>query len=227
MKANSLHAQNAKTNEQEQPWLCTNESAITVAAECLTAPRSAQAQPLQLAESGQDRSRAHTQKTSFQNTGNRCAAALLSFVLLCCTSCSAPKEAAEFGQPRNIPTTQTSVPSSTAEQDPGEDQVLQAQASGAQKTEILFSAPVYKLLPDDRNGIPHQRFLLQLSNGTTVLVAHNTKMAPQVPIKRGDRVIIKGEFIANARGGVVHWTHHTDTPRHQGGYILFNGQKYQ
>lgn len=106
-------------------------------------------------------------------------------------------------------------------------QILYAQASGLSKVEVLFAARVKKLLPDDTQGLPHQRFLLELNNGTTVLVAHDTKYAPKVPIQPGDIVTIQGEYVWNKKGGLVHWTHHSDSPRHRGGYIDFNGQRYQ
>ena len=110
----------------------------------------------------------------------------------------------------------------------GDDaQVIQAQANQAHKVEVLFSARVKKLLPDDTKGLPHQRFLLELSNGSTVLIAHDTKYAPSVPIQAGDLLTVKGEYIWNKRGGVVHWTHRSDTPRHEGGFIDFQGTKYQ
>lgn len=108
-----------------------------------------------------------------------------------------------------------------------QNQILQVQASGSSKVEVLFAAKVLKLLPDDTRGLPHQRFLLILNNGTTVLVAHDTKYAPKVPIRAGDTVVIQGEYIWNKKGGLVHWTHHSDTPRHQSGYIDFNGMRYQ
>jgi len=106
-------------------------------------------------------------------------------------------------------------------------QILQAQSQRAEKVEVFFSARVRKLLPDDTKGLPHQRFLLLLENGSTVLVAHDIKYAPKVPIQEGDVVTIKGEYIWNARGGVVHWTHHSDTPRHEGGFIDFGGSRYE
>lgn len=108
-----------------------------------------------------------------------------------------------------------------------DDQVIQAQANQAHKVEVLFCAKVKKLLPDDTKGLPHQRFLLELSNGSSLLIAHDTKYAPVVPIQAGDLVTVKGEYIWNKRGGVVHWTHRSDTPRHEGGYIDFQGVRYQ
>lgn len=122
----------------------------------------------------------------------------------------------QFGQPNPVASTNA-----------GQSQILQAQSQQLRKVEVIFSAPVLKLLPDDTEGMPHQRFLLRLENGTTVLVAHNTKYAPKVPLARGALVTIRGEYIWNEKGGVVHWTHRSDTPRHVSGYIEYGGVRYQ
>jgi len=109
----------------------------------------------------------------------------------------------------------------------GEVEVLTAQQNRARNVEVTLTAPVRKLLPDDTQGLQHQRFLLQLSNGSTILVAHNTGEAPAVPIEPGQMVTVHGEFIWNQKGGVIHWTHHSDNGRHEGGYIDYQGQRYQ
>ncbi|HEY9784250.1 MAG TPA: DUF3465 domain-containing protein [Candidatus Obscuribacterales bacterium] len=108
-----------------------------------------------------------------------------------------------------------------------DSEAIRAQQNQLVKAQITVQAPVKKLLPDDTRGIQHQKFLISLSNGTTVLVAHNTGMAPRVPINAGDVVRIHGEFIWNKKGGLIHWTHHSDTPRHSSGWIEFNGQRYE
>ena len=108
-----------------------------------------------------------------------------------------------------------------------QSQILTAQADHAIKVEITVVAPVKKLLPEDDKGLPHQKFLLQLVNGSTILIAHDIAMANRVPIKAGDVVKIHGEYIWNSRGGLIHWTHHTDTPYHEGGWIEFQGVRYQ
>jgi len=119
-------------------------------------------------------------------------------------------------------------PSQTANVMPGDDsQAIAAQTDHAIRQEITVVAKVKKLLPEDVVGLPHQKFLIVLSNGTTVLIAHDLKMAPAVPIKPGDVLCIHGEYIWNKLGGLIHWTHHTDTPRHEGGWIDFNGVRYQ
>jgi len=108
----------------------------------------------------------------------------------------------------------------------GQSQILAAQNAQARKVEVTVDARVYKLLPDDTDGRPHQRFLLLLNNGTTVLVAHNTSLAPRVPLREGDLVRVHGEYIYNNKGGVLHFTHHS-TGSHEAGWIEHNGQRYQ
>jgi len=130
----------------------------------------------------------------------------------------------EFGNPEPAP----AQPAETEiGQTLSQKEVLEAQDKKKKKVEVSFSARVRKLLPDDTKGLPHQQFLLLLDNGSTVKVAHDTKYAPRVPINEGDMLTIKGEYIWNRKGGVLHWTHHSDTPRHEGGYIDYNGQRYQ
>lgn len=109
----------------------------------------------------------------------------------------------------------------------GQAQVMSAQAAHAIKVEVTVIAPVKKLLPEDDQGLPHQKFLLELVNGSTILIAHDLAMANRVPIRPGDIVKIHGEYIWNSRGGLIHWTHHTDTPYHEGGWIDFQGVRYQ
>ncbi len=109
----------------------------------------------------------------------------------------------------------------------GDAQAIRAQQLQLVKVPLTVTAPVKKMLKYDDRGLPHEKFLLGLSNGTTILVAHNTKMAPYVPIQAGDVVTVHGEFIWNAKGGLIHWTHHTDTQSHEGGYIDFNGKRYE
>lgn len=93
---------------------------------------------------------------------------------------------------------------------------------------VTVSAPVQRVLADDRKGDRHQRFTLALPSGLKVLVAHNIDLAPRVPgLAAGDIVTVRGEYEWDERGGVVHWTHHDPAGRHQGGWIEFQGRKYE
>lgn len=45
-------------------------------------------------------------------------------------------------------------------------------------------------MKDDNEGSRHQKFILELSTGQTVLVAHNIDLAPRIQnIQNGDQVV--------------------------------------
>ena len=106
-------------------------------------------------------------------------------------------------------------------------EILEAQSAHERNVEVTARVEVKKVLRDDLEGSRHQRFILELSNDTTVLVAHNIDMAPKIPIHPGDSLVIHGAYIWKEQGGVIHWTHHSDTPRHESGFVDFNGFRYQ
>jgi len=96
---------------------------------------------------------------------------------------------------------------------------------------------VSKLLADDNKGARHQKFLVKISSGKTLLFAHNIDLASRIEdLKIGDAVTFRGEYVYNPKGGIVHWTHHDPSGRqkdssrqghHQAGWIKHNGKLYQ
>jgi len=87
---------------------------------------------------------------------------------------------------------------------------------------------VIRVLPDDSDGSRHQRFILRLPGGQTVLVAHNIDLAPRVSsLRTGDDVSFYGVYEWNERGGVIHWTHHDPQGRHVAGWVEHRGKRYQ
>lgn len=87
---------------------------------------------------------------------------------------------------------------------------------------------VTRILADDLDGSRHQRFILRLDTGQTVLVAHNIDLAPRVDgLNIGDTVAFYGEYEWNARGGVIHWTHRDPGGRHTAGWLKHGGELYQ
>ena len=87
---------------------------------------------------------------------------------------------------------------------------------------------VEKLLSDDVEGSRHQRFILRLASGQTVLVAHNIDLAPRIDaLCVGDVVAFYGEYEWNSRGGVIHWTHRDPQGRHPHGWLKHRGLSYQ
>lgn len=92
---------------------------------------------------------------------------------------------------------------------------------------VTVDARVEKMLRDDNDGSRHQRFLIQLTSGRTILVAHNIDLADRAPIGENDHIRIRGQYEWNDRGGVLHWTHHDPDGRHPGGWIEFQGERVE
>jgi len=113
--------------------------------------------------------------------------------------------------------------------DGGSDQVLAAAFENRQSNvQVQSSGRVTKVLPDDREGSRHQRFIVQLASGQTVLVSHNIDLASRIDSLRiADRVEFYGEYEWNSQGGVIHWTHRDPRGSHVAGWIKHNGHTYQ
>ncbi len=104
--------------------------------------------------------------------------------------------------------------------------LAEAARSHAESAWVEGRGTVARKLPTDTKGTRHQRFLLRLADGTTVLVAHNLELAPSVPLAVGDPVEVRGEYKWNDKGGILHWTHHDPKARHAGGWIRLAGKEY-
>jgi molybdopterin converting factor small subunit len=74
--------------------------------------------------------------------------------------------------------------------------------------QVKGNGKVIRILNDDNKGSHHQKFILKLNSGDTILIAHNIDLAPKIhSISNGDTVQFYGEYEWNKKGGVVHWTH--------------------
>src|SRR5262245_18597731 len=81
-----------------------------------------------------------------------------------------------------------------------------------------------KLLTDETEGSRHQRFVLRLRSGQTLLIVHNIDLAPRIEnLKIGSPVKLRGEYLWSDKGGRVHWTHKDPVGHHETGWIEFAG----
>ncbi len=104
---------------------------------------------------------------------------------------------------------------------------LYEEGGAAGPVQVSGEGRVVSILPDDEKGSRHQRFVIELDSGQTLLVAHNIDVAPRVDsLREGDSIRFSGEYEWNPEGGVVHWTHRDSSGRHPHGWILHNGRKY-
>jgi hypothetical protein len=110
----------------------------------------------------------------------------------------------------------------------GDDAVASAFKQQRSGVQVTGEGIVTKVLPDDNEGSRHQRFILRLASGQTLLVAHNIDLAPRVaPLELGDSVGFNGEYEWNSEGGVIHWTHRDPNGQHQAGWLKHDGRTYQ
>jgi hypothetical protein len=71
----------------------------------------------------------------------------------------------------------------------------QAFAKQASNLQLQGQGIVIKVLSDDVIDARHQRFILRLNSGQTLLIAHNIDIAPRLPnLAINDKVAFYGEY---------------------------------
>jgi hypothetical protein len=109
-----------------------------------------------------------------------------------------------------------------------DNSIGRAFANGTSGIQVEGEGIVIRVLPDDLNGQRHQRFIVQLASGQTLLMTHNIDIAPRIDgLKVGDSVRFNGEYVWNEKGGIIHWTHHDPQGRHVAGWIKHNGRTFK
>lgn len=129
--------------------------------------------------------------------------------------------------PDSVPIVERASPAAAPAERISEDairQLIEGEISGEM---VTLEAEVVKVLPDDNDGSRHQRLLLALESGGTVLISHNIDLASRVPAEEGDVIVVRGQYEWNEKGGVVHWTHHDPKGWREGGWIEVGGERYE
>ncbi|MGH7514640.1 MAG: DUF3465 domain-containing protein [Gemmatimonadales bacterium] len=137
---------------------------------------------------------------------------------------ASPNPAAPVERPAPAPSSRASSDGGTSV---GGTSVAEAFRSRRSHVEVETGGRVVRVLPDDREGSRHERFLVRVDGETTVLVAHNLDLADRIPLAVGDSIELRGEYEWNPKGGVIHWTHRDPDGRHRAGWIRYRGRLYQ
>jgi len=127
-------------------------------------------------------------------------------------------------QPKPIP-----IDTTCASSWPAGDDTL-AELFRSQMSDVLVggAGTVSRLLTDDTDGSQHQRFILELASGQTLMMIHNIDLAPRLNgLKLGDDVAFCGEYLYSDLGGSIHWTHHDPAGKHPAGWLDWQSQRYQ
>ncbi|MDH1005286.1 DUF3465 domain-containing protein [Acinetobacter junii] len=121
---------------------------------------------------------------------------------------------------------QTSIVEEAAVDD--QHKIMKAYKQQISKIQVQSKGEVKAILADDNDGSRHQKMILKLENGLTVLVAHNIDLAPRVEgLRKGEIVEFYGEYEYSPKGGVIHWTHHDPQAKHVDGWLKYQGKSYQ
>ena len=109
-----------------------------------------------------------------------------------------------------------------------DDAIGRAFANRQSDVQVEGKGTVIRLLSDDLKQPRHQRFIVELASGQTLLITHNIDIAPRIDgLEVGDSVRFNGEYVWNAKGGIIHWTHHDPNGRHVAGWVIHKGKTYK
>lgn len=110
----------------------------------------------------------------------------------------------------------------------GEQAALRAFRSRARRIPLTIRGEVVRTLPDDQRTPRHQRFIIETSTGQTLLVLRNIDVAQRVPLNAGDEVEVRGEYVYNPQGGLIHQVHRNPSGKGLNGWIrvLSTGRLY-
>ena len=108
------------------------------------------------------------------------------------------------------------------------DRLRQAVEGREERVWMTLEGEVVKVLADDLEGSRHQRFLFDVAPGIpTLKLSHNIDLAPRIPMGEGDTFVTRGRYEWNEFGGVIHWTHHDPDGDIEGGWVEFEGERYE
>jgi hypothetical protein len=110
--------------------------------------------------------------------------------------------------------------------------VYDAWANGRSHIEVTASGSVARIFGTRRGPSgAHEGFLLHLrgsaGRGLTVRIEDTVDLVGPLPLAEGDDVEVRGEYVYDPRGGLIHDTHLDPRGRHDGGYVKVGGKVYQ
>lgn len=118
------------------------------------------------------------------------------------------------------------APGATARDDGGA-RIAELYESELSDVQVRGTGRVIRILSDVVEGDRHQRFILELANGLTLLVAHNIDDFPRLDgLAVGDDVAFHGEYEWGEQGGTIHWTHRDNRGDHIDGWLEWRGKRY-
>jgi len=98
------------------------------------------------------------------------------------------------------------------------------------RRDLLFvqgaNVTVLQIMPDDNDGLRHQRWYVKLSSGESVFAVYNIDITARVPIEVNQKMKLGGEFKWTNQGALIHWLHEDPKERRPDGYVEVGGRRY-
>jgi hypothetical protein len=116
--------------------------------------------------------------------------------------------------------------------DAGNGAVYDAWRAGRSNVEVTVQGSIASMLGTAAGPSgEHEGFLLHLrgasGHGLTVRVEDNVDLTGPVPLSAGEDVEVRGEYVYDPSGGVIHYTHRDPSGRHAAGFIRAGDALYQ
>lgn len=103
-------------------------------------------------------------------------------------------------------------------------QLTQIMRSNANRPQAYATGTITSVLPDDTQGLPHQKFFISVGGQINLEIVSNLDFG-RIPLQVGQTVSVCGEYL-NVGQGMIHWTHFDPHGGHADGFTILNGQLY-
>ncbi len=107
---------------------------------------------------------------------------------------------------------------------PSNERLLTAFFEGRTGVWVSGHGTVMRPLGSDQTS---QRFLVRVNEDLTLVIRHRIGRAGQVPADRDDVIAFQGRYEFHGGGGEIILTHADPAQPGGGGWIEFNGQRYE
>lgn len=108
--------------------------------------------------------------------------------------------------------------------DGSKSQLLQVMRSNANRPQVMVTGVVSQVLPEDHDGLPHQKYTITVDNQIKLLVVSNLDFG-RVPVVVGKSLTVCGEY-KKVGQGMIHWTHFDPHGGHPDGFTVVDGKLY-
>jgi hypothetical protein len=92
------------------------------------------------------------------------------------------------------------------------------------RPQVAITGVVSQILPEDRNGRPHQKYIIAVDSKINLQIVSNLEFG-KAPVLVGKSVTICGEFLRVGQG-MIHWTHFDPHGGHADGFTIVDGKVY-